>query len=169
MPFCRSKDNPGRVTDVSWYTPPKFCSDTTPRIILFNAEGLTPDQGKALRWIYLDAEFTERRGMMVLRITVEGQAYLCFEIQRAEPDEKNPKPIGYSGVLMPCDITDPAELEQFVTKVCNATRRALGNFWEVLGLFPKQTLIFRHRPYGKALVHRRRFINAFGQMKIKLV
>ena len=167
--LSNKKANPGRVTVVSWYTAPKYCSDTTPRIILFNAEGLTPDQGKALRWIYLDAEFTERRGMMVLRIIVEGQAYLCFEIQRAEPDEKNPNPIGYSGVLMPCDITDPAELEQFVTKVCNATRRALGNFWDVLGLFPNKTIIFRHRPHGKALVHRRRFINAFGQMKIKLV
>lgn len=163
------KDNPGRVTDVSWYTPPKFCSNTTPRIILFTAEGLRPDQGKALRWIYLDAEFTERRGMMVLRITVDGQAYLCLEIQRAEPDEKNKKPVGYSGVLMPCNITDPVEMEQFINRVCNATRRALGNFWDVLGLFPNETIIFRHRPHGKALVHRRRFINAFGQMKIKLV
>lgn len=160
--------NPDRVTDVSWYVPSRFRNSAPPRIILFNTEGVNPDQTDVLRLVYLNAEFTQRRGMMVLRVIVDSKAFLCFEIQRAEPDEKNKKPKGFSGVLMPYTIAGEGETEHFVNKVCIATRLAEGYFKHVRGIFPDSTMIFRHRPHGKALVHRRRLVNAFKQMGVDL-
>ena len=105
---------------------------------------------------------------MVLRITVDGHAYLCFEIQRAEPDEKNKKPRGFSGVLMKSHVSNPTEMEEFVNLICVSTRQLKGGFKHLRGLFPKTTKIFHHRPHGKSLFHRRRLINAFLDLEVEL-
>ncbi|MCH5552545.1 hypothetical protein L6227_25185 [Pseudomonas syringae pv. syringae] len=160
--------NPDRVTELSWYTPPSFGSSTPPRVILFNADGVPYDRYDILKWISLSEESSKRRGMLVIRIVVDNQVYLCFEIQRAEPDENTPHPQGFSGVLMRCDITDPIELEEFVKKVCTYTRTAVGRFVHIRGIFPKATKIFHHRRYQEELPHRRRLINAFKVLKVIL-
>ncbi|WP_440778806.1 hypothetical protein [Pseudomonas syringae] len=160
--------NPDRVTELSWYTPPSFGLSTPPRVILFNADGVGYDRHDILNWISLSEKSSKRRGMLVIRVMVDNQAYLCFEIQRAEPDEITPKPPGFSGVLMRCDITDPTELEEFVHKVCTYTRTAVGRFKHIRGIFPKATKIFHHRRYQDELPHRRRLINAFKVLNVIL-
>ena len=160
--------NPERVSELSWYTPAKSGTSYPPRIILFNTEYVPNDGHDVMNWIYFSVDSVQRRGMLVLRIAIDNQAYLCFEIQRAEPTEKNPKPPGFFGVLMRCDIADAQELEDFVSNVCIRTKNALGRFKNIRGTFPVVTKIIMHKPDSTELPYRRALISAFKALDVYL-
>lgn len=160
--------NPERVTELSWLTPPSSGTTTPPRIVLFNSEGVDHTRYDILKWINLSEGVAQRRGMLFIQARIDGQSYLCIEIQRAQPDAGTPKPPGFSGVLMKCDITDLVELEDFIHKVCIRTRTAVGRFMHIRKMFPQATKIFRHRRHDDGQPHRRRLVNAFRELDVIL-
>jgi hypothetical protein len=159
--------NPDRVSEVSWYTPTEFQSSSPPRTILFTTEG-APFDRETFTFIYFGADMTQRRGLLVLRITVDGQDYLCFEVQRPDPTEMDPDPKGNCGALVKWGTRDADQVEKFISKIYSATKQRLRNFRQIRGLFPTDTYIFDHRRGNGAVPHRGRLINAFKDLKVVL-
>lgn len=162
------RDNPERVSEVSWYATPHYGTSSPPRVMLFNRDGLDWTTLAQWHWVSLEPMGSQRRGFMVLRIVVDNQIFYCFEIERQEPSEKYPKPRGFSGVLMKAHISDPIEFEQFVGEVCTRIRNNLGIFKKIIKSFPKGSIIIAHRSQDQNVRYRKRLISAFKQMKVVL-
>lgn len=74
-------DNPDRVTKVNWYTPTKFRDQGPPRAILLRpTTDWEPEEKSALGWVYLDRKTSKCRGLMVLRIQIDGKNYFCLGV-----------------------------------------------------------------------------------------
>lgn len=158
------EDNPDRVTKVNWYTPPKFQNQGPPRAIrLQPTVDWEPDDKSAPSWVYLDKKTGECRGLMVLRIEVDGQNYFCFEIQPIKPEKPE-----YRGVLMKSHVTSMAEFEDFVQKVCSQIRYEVGRFKRMESFFPSDTKIFKHHQKDAKVFYRSRLINAFKDIGVVL-
>ncbi|AZE39160.1 hypothetical protein C4K06_6172 [Pseudomonas chlororaphis subsp. aureofaciens] len=162
------RDNPERVSEVSWYTPQHYGTSSPPRIILFNRSGLNWNDHAQRQWIYLEPGRAQLRGFMILKVVVDDQSFFCFEIERQEPSEKHPNPRGFSGVLMKAHTSDPVEFQQFVEEVCTRIRNNLGIFKNIMRSFPKETIVFAHRAQDQDVRYRRRLINVFAQAGVVL-
>lgn len=162
------RDNPERVTEVSWYVPPNYGTSAPPRILLFNTSGLDGRQTAARSWVYLETLGAQRRGLMILRLVVDKQPFYCFEIERQESSEKTPNPRGFSGVLMKAHTEDPVEFQQFVETVTSRIRNNLGIFKNIMKTFPPNAIVFTHRSKDQDVRYRTRLINAFAQAGVVL-
>lgn len=157
-------DNPDRVTKVNWYTPPKFRDQGPPRAILLRPTiDWEPEDKSAPGWVYLDRKTGECRGLMVLRIQVDGENYFCFEIQPDKPDKAD-----YSGVLMKSHVANQEEFEDFVEELCSRVRFALGRFKKMQSFFPPDAKIFKHHQRDAKVLYRSRLINAFKEIGVTL-
>lgn len=157
-------DNPDRVTKVNWYTPPKFREQGLPRaIVLRPTIDWTPEDKTAPGWVYLDKKTGECRGVMVLRIEIDGENYFCFEVQPTKPDKAE-----YSGVLMKSHVTTMEEFEEFVQQLCSRVRYVVGRFKHMESFFPPGTKIFKHHQKDAKVLYRSRLINAFKEIGVEL-
>ncbi|MDG9927971.1 MULTISPECIES: hypothetical protein [unclassified Pseudomonas] len=162
------EDNPERVSEVSWYTPDHgFNIHGSPKIILLTPIVDTSIANTVKAWVYLGRETVQRRGLMVLRIKVDGKNYFCFEVQREEPDGEKAVP-GYSGVLMKDDFLTPKEFEDFVKKICSRVRYAMGRFKNMRSSFPVKTKIFKHTQKDQKVLYKNRLINVFKSLEVEL-
>ncbi|PKI22288.1 hypothetical protein [Pseudomonas monteilii] len=156
--------NPDRVSHVNWYTPSRFREQSPPNLILLQPPVEWPSDDKSGRgWVYLDRETGLRRGLLVLRIQVDGQNYFCFEIQ---PDKPH-KP-AYSGVLMKSHVATHGEFEDFVEKLCSRVRFVVGRFKNMESFFPAGTKIFKHHQKDAKVLYRSRLVNAFKEIGVEL-
>lgn len=162
------RDNPERVSEVSWYAPPHYGTSSPPRIMLFNRDGLDGTTLAQWHWVSLEPMGSQRRGFMILRIVVDNQTFYCFEIERQESSKRYPNPRGFSGVLMSAHTSDPAEFEQFVGEVCRRIRNNLGIFKNIMSSFPKGSIVIAHTSQDQNVRYRKRLISAFKQMKVVL-
>lgn len=129
---CIMADNPDRISKVNWYTPSKFRDQGPPELIRLQPTiDWAPDDKSAPGWVYLDKKTGERRGIMVLRIEVDGTNYFCFEIQPTKPDKAE-----YSGVLMKSHISSVEEFDDFLQKLCSRIRYVVGRFKHMESFFP---------------------------------
>ncbi|HBP6240513.1 TPA: hypothetical protein L6A02_24775 [Pseudomonas aeruginosa] len=157
-------DNPDRVTHVNWYTPTRFREQGPPRLILLQPPIEWPFEDKSgRRWVYLDREAGVCRGLMVLRIQVDGHNYFCFEIQPNKPEKPE-----YCGVLMKSHLSSPEEFEDFVQKLCSKVRFVTGTFNKMKSFFPPGTKIFRHHRNDLKVLYRNRLINLFKEVDVEL-
>lgn len=157
-------DNPDRVTKVNWYTPPKFRDQGPPRAILLRPTiDWTPEDKSAPGWVYLDKKTGECRGLMVLRIEVDGENYFCFEVQPVKPDKAE-----YSGVLMKSHVSTLEEFDDFVQQLCSRVRYVVGRFKHMESFFPHGTKIFKHHQKDTKVLYRSRLINAFKEIGVVL-
>ncbi|MBK5003491.1 hypothetical protein [Pseudomonas sp. S32] len=157
-------DNPGRVTKVNWYTPPKFRDQGPLRAIrLQPAADWDPRDVSAANWVYLDKKTGELRGLLVLRIEVDGQNYFCFEIQPIKPEKPE-----YRGVLMRSHISTVEEFDEFIQQLCSRVRRVAGQFKKMESFFPPGTKIFKHHQKDTKVLYRSRLINAFADVGVAL-
>ncbi|WP_262405441.1 hypothetical protein [Pseudomonas fluorescens] len=157
-------DNPYRVTKVNWYTPPKFRDQGPPHLIMLRPTiDWTPDDKSAPGWVYLDKKTGERRGLMVLRIEVDGENYFCFEVQPTKPDKAE-----YSGVLMKSHVSTVEEFDEFVQELCSRVRYVVGRFKHMESFFPPGTKIFKHHQKDAEVLYRSRLINAFKEIGVAL-
>lgn len=156
--------NPDRVSHVNWYTPSRFREQSPPHLILLQPPVEWPFDDKSGRgWVYLDRETGLRRGLLVLRIQVDGQNYFCFEIQ---PDKPH-KP-GYSGVLMKSHVATHGEFEDFVENLCSRVRFVVGRFKNMESFFPAGAKIFKHHQKDAKVLYRSRLVNAFKEIGVEL-
>lgn len=162
------RNNPERVKEVSWYSPPNYGTSTPPRVILFNRNGLDGTQTAAWNWVNLEPGNPQRRGLMVLRIAIDNETFFCFEIERQEPSEKHPKTRGFSGVLMKAHTSDPVEFQLFVETVSSRIRNNLGIFKNIMKTFPSDAIVIAHRSKDQDVRYRKRLINAFIQAGVVL-
>lgn len=157
-------DNPGRVTRVNWYTPPKFRDQGPPRAILLRpTTDWEPEDKSALGWVYLDRKTGKCRGLMVLRIVIDGKNYFCFEVQPINPNKAE-----YSGVLMRSHVHSPEEFEEFVKEICSRVRYVVGRFIHMHRYFPPNAKIFKHHQRDATVLYRSRLINVFREMGVTL-
>ena len=160
------RDNPERVSEVSWYAPPNHGTSSPPRIILFNRD----DLGWAERnWVIFEPlEPERRRGFMILRIVIDNQAFYCFEIERMEPSRMHPDPRGFSGALMKAHTSNPDEFQEFVTEVCRRIRISKGVFKNIMPSFPKGSIVFPHHSADQEVLYRKGLIDAFTRVGVVL-
>ncbi|HBO1153327.1 TPA: hypothetical protein L4E76_003959 [Pseudomonas aeruginosa] len=157
-------DNPDRVTQVNWYTPSKFRDQGPPKAILLQPPAEWPSDDKAGRWwVYLDRATGTRRGLMVLRIQIDGENYFCFEIQPDKPE----KP-AYAGVLMKSHVASTEEFDEFVQKLCSKVRFVLGRFKHMESFFPPGSKIFKHHRNDAKVLYRSRLINVLKDVGVEL-
>ncbi|MGE8436132.1 MAG: hypothetical protein ACN6P2_06285 [Pseudomonas palmensis] len=157
-------DNPDRVTKVNWYTPPKFRDQGPPRAILLRpAVDWDPTDKSGPGWVYLDRKTGECRGLLVLRIQVDGDNYFCFEIQPTNPEKAE-----YSGVFMKSHVATLDEFDEFVQRLCTEVRRACGRFKRIESFFPPGAKIFRHHQRDAKVLYRTRLINLFDEIGLAL-
>lgn len=157
-------DNPGRVTKVNWYTPSKFCDQAPPRVILLRPTvDWDPVDRPALGWVYLDKKTRECRGLMVLRIEVDGENYFCFEVQPVKADKPE-----HSGVLMKSHVDTLEEFDDFVQQLCSRVRYVVGRFKNMETFFPPGAKIFKHHQKDTKVLYRSRLINAFKEIGVTL-
>lgn len=160
--------NPEKVSDVNWYTPNHgFKVQGGPKLILLTPVEDTSIENKDRAWVYIDRETFQQRGLMVIRIKIDGENYFCFEVQREDPDEGKEVP-RYAGALMKSDISTPEELEEFVTKICSRVRYVIGRFKNMRSDFPTKTVIFKHTQKDQNVLYRKRLINVFKELKVDL-
>lgn len=156
--------NPDRVTKVNWYTPPKFRDQGPPRAILLRpTTDWEPEDKSALGWVYLDRKTGKCRGLMVLRIVIDGKNYFCFEVQPINPNKAE-----YSGVLMRSHVHSPEEFEEFVKEICSRVRYVVGRFIHMHRSFPPNAKIFKHHQRDAKVLYRSRLINVFREMGVAL-
>lgn len=157
-------DNPDRVTKVNWYTPPKFQDQHPPRFIPLRPIIDWPYEDKSVPgWVYLDKKTGKCRGLMVLRIEVDGENYFCFEIQPVKPDKAE-----YSGVLMKSHVETLEEFDDFVQQLCSRVRYVVGRFKNMESFFPPGAKIFKHHQKDAKVLYRSRLINAFKEIGVTL-
>lgn len=157
-------DNPDRVTKVNWYTPPKFRDQGPPFAILLRPTiDWSPEDKSAPGWVYLDKKTGVCRGVMVLRIEVDGENYFCFEVQPTKPDKAE-----YSGVLMKSHVSTMEEFDEFVQQLCSQVRYVVGRFKNMESFFPRGTKIFKHHQKDAKVLYRSRLINAFKEINVVL-
>lgn len=157
-------DNPDRVTKVNWYTPPKFRDQGPPRAILLQPTvDWVPKDKSELGWVYLDKKTGKCRGIMVLRIEVDGENYFCFEVQPTKPDKAE-----YSGVLMKSHVGTQEEFDDFVQQLCSRVRYVVGRFKNMESFFPPGAKIFKHHQKDAKVLYRSRLTNAFKQIGVTL-
>jgi len=157
-------DNPDRVTKVNWYTPPKFQDQSPPRAILLQPITDWPYQdGSIPSWVYLDKKNGERRGLLVLRIEVDGTNYFCFEVQPNKPYKAE-----YSGVLMKSHVGTLEEFDNFVQQLCSRVRYTVGRFKNMDSFFPPNAKIFKHHQKDAEVLYRSRLINVFKEIGVTL-
>ncbi|PZE11144.1 hypothetical protein DMX10_22385 [Pseudomonas sp. 57B-090624] len=157
-------DNPDRVTKVNWYTPPKFRDEGPPQLITLRPIiDWIPKNKSDLGWVYLDKKTGKCRGLMVLRIEVDGENYFCFEIQPVKPNKSE-----YSGVFMKSHVGTLEEFDSFVQKICSQICRVIGRFKNMESFFPPSAKIFRHHQKDVKVLYRSRLINAFKDFDVKL-
>lgn len=157
-------DNPDRVTKVNWYTPPKFRDQGPPFAILLRPTiDWSPEDKSAPGWVYLDKKTGVCRGVMVLRIEVDGENYFCFEVQPTKPDKAE-----YSGVLMKSHVSTMEEFDEFVQQLCSRVRYVVGRFKHMESFFPRGTKIFKHHQKDAKVLYRSRLINAFKEINVVL-
>ncbi|KAF1312145.1 hypothetical protein BLX42_05040 [Pseudomonas sp. SG-MS2] len=161
---CIMADNPDRISKVNWYTPSKFRDQGPPELIRLQPTiDWAPDDKSAPGWVYLDKKTGERRGIMVLRIEVDGTNYFCFEIQPTKPDKAE-----YSGVLMKSHISSVEEFDDFLQKLCSRIRYVVGRFKHMESFFPPGAKIFKHHQKDAEVLYRSRLINAFREIGVVL-
>lgn len=157
-------DNPDRVTKVNWYTPPNFRDQAPPRAILLRPTiDWDPEDKSAPGWVYLDKKTGECRGLMVLRIEVDGENYFCFEVQPVKPEKAE-----YSGVLMKSHVGTLEEFDDFVQQLCSRVRYVVGRFKNMESFFPPGAKIFKHHQKDTKVLYRSRLINAFKEIGVTL-
>lgn len=157
-------DNPDRVTKVNWYTPPKFQDQSPPRAILLRPTiDCDPEDKSVPGWVYLDKKTGECRGLMVLRIEVDGENYFCFEVQPIKPDKAE-----YSGVLMKSHVGTLEEFDDFVQQLCSRVRYVVGRFKNMESFFPTGAKIFKHHQKDAKVLYRSRLLNAFKEIGVTL-
>lgn len=157
-------DNPKRVTKVNWYTPQKFRDQGLPQLIKLQPTiDWTPEDKSAPGWVYLNKKTGELRGLMVLRIEVDGENYFCFEVQPTKPDKAE-----YSGVLMKSHVSTVEEFDQFIQELCSRVRYVVGRFKHLESFFPPGTKIFKHHQKDSEVLYRSRLINAFKEIGVVL-
>ncbi|WP_177325444.1 hypothetical protein [Pseudomonas sp. CFII64] len=162
------KENPKRVSDVNWYTPQhRFQKRDDLRIILLAPIEDPETENQIRNWVYLNGDLKKQRGVLVLRIKIDGKNYVCFEIQRDEVQEQKVVP-RYAGVLVEVDST-PEEFEALVETVCSRVRYAMGRFKNMRSAFPAKAKIFKHTQTDETVLYRKRLVNVFNELEVILV
>ncbi|MBC9252833.1 hypothetical protein A9179_21420 [Pseudomonas alcaligenes] len=157
-----------RVSELSWYTPNHgFRNQSDPQVILIPPADDHPDS-KVRAWVYLDKETYLRRGLMVLKMKIDGVDYLCLEIQRKEAEEGGTIK-GHAGLLMKSSMCAQEEITEFVEDVCSRIRYAIGSFKNIRSTFPEQTKIFNHMQKDQKILYRKTLINAFEELGVELI
>lgn len=157
-------DNPERVTKVNWYNPPKFREQEPPGLVMLTPSiNWAPGDKSAPGWVYLDKKTGELRGLMVLRIEVDGENYFCIEVQPTKPEKPE-----YSGVLMKSHVSTVEEFDEFLQELCLQVRKVVGRFINMASFFPPDTKIFKHHQRDKDVLYRSRLIKAFKNIGVTL-
>lgn len=159
--------NPERASELSWYTPNHgFRNQGDPQVILIPPADEHSDS-KVRAWVYLNRETNLRRGLMVLRIKIDGIDYLCLEIQRKETDERGTVK-GHAGLLMKSSSCAPEEFAKFIEDVCSRIRYTMGIFKNMRSTFPEQTKIFNHMQKDQKVLYLNTLIHAFEELGVEL-
>lgn len=161
-------DNHERVSRVDWYTPSHgFNCKTEPKLIPLSLTEENTIPNPVRMWTYIDRATLRRRGIMTIRIKIDGQNYFCFEIQREEPQEEK-KPPSYAGALIKSDMNTKEELDELIKEICLRVCYAKGRFKHMRSTFPAQTKIFKHTQKDQSVLYKKRLINAFKDLDVNL-
>ncbi|MDR6234050.1 hypothetical protein [Pseudomonas oryzihabitans] len=161
-------DNQERVSRVDWYTPSHgFNCKTEPKLIPLSPTEENVFPNPVRMWTYIGRTTLRPRGIMVIRIKIDGQNYFCFEIQREESEAGKTTP-SYAGALIKFEKNTKEELNEFINEVCLRACHTMGRFKNMRSTFPSKTKIFKHTQNDQNVLYKKRLINAFKDLDVKL-
>lgn len=142
--------NPHIVQSSEWFTfEDGFKSDAEPRLIAFEPFGDSDTVSAAIRnWPFYDAERSQLRGALVIRLRVDSREIFLFEVQRKPLARRNCAGEGgeeaFKGLAFVLD--DGADFGRWLRWLLARVRLAKGIVQQVVGGCPGVAHTFKHVP-----------------------
>lgn len=142
---------PHRISSVTWYSPETgFSHEIEPTLIAFEPYGVkdAPKDKTTRNWPYIDPHTSLLRGVLVVRIVIDGQQIYILEIQRRSQNRKNQQGSvvdseeAFQGLVF--QLNNQVGLDHWLAGVIIETRTVKGVLKKLIDYCPGKAACFRH-------------------------
>lgn len=174
------KEYPDRVTSVEWYTPEtSYSSETEPHLVAvpeFESKGVEGNDSKIsktiLNWPYLSViNKTDLRGILVVRINIDGNVFHLVEIQRrltyGDVNDVVSEDEQFRGLAFM--LNDAEDIFNWVSFLVHELRYVKGIIQKLSGKCPGIAMPYKHSSAKDDPVPgHRALLNALGKLGVNL-